>query len=172
MWCGDVGAPQEFGVDLGLVFPAVDNHAAYFAGVARGYKCLSVYNLSAGAVDYYRCAPERLEESLVGKVICGVLSLAGEGSVECYYIGLGGYGVKVHPVVTALGFLPERVAFEHVHVESLCPTLYDRAYMADADYADGIRAQGAVDYVHQRGEDILSHRGGIAAGGVDYRYRA
>ena len=48
---GNVGAAQQLSVDVGLVFPAVDNHGADLAGVAGGNEGRGVDNLASGTVD-------------------------------------------------------------------------------------------------------------------------
>ena len=153
---GDVRCAQQGPVDIGLVFPHVDDH--FVQAPARSQKRVLIDHLPAGSIDE-RCAFLHLrKKSRIGKIPV----LRPQGNMQRHHIGLRQQVRERRKGRGALGRFAGRIAEQHQHAGLRRSGGDFRPDMADADHtqrpARPVEGQCAEGRHH-----ILRDGGGIAA---------
>ena len=79
---GDEGKVEEFSVNVGLVFPSVDDSTGYFARLNGCFEGCCVGAFSARGIDEDTTLAECVKERGIGQMVGGVCTFGGEGRVE------------------------------------------------------------------------------------------
>lgn len=79
---GDESKVEELAVNVGFVFPRVDDSAGYFARLNGCFEGCCVGAFSACGIDEDAALAERVKERGIGQMVGGVCTFSGEGRVE------------------------------------------------------------------------------------------
>ena len=87
---GDESKVEELAVNVGFVFPCVDDSAGYFARLNGCFEGCCVGAFSARGIDEDAALAECVKERGIGQMVGGVCAFSGEGCVECDDLALFG----------------------------------------------------------------------------------